>query len=41
MTVTHLAAKAEMRELTYFLKLPGVSRAEPLAPPVETDEAAE
>jgi chromosome partitioning protein len=40
MTMTHVSAKAEMRELAYFLKLPGIARPAE-APPVETDEAAE
>lgn len=35
-TMSHISAKAEMRDLLYFLKLPGVS-----APKQETDAAAE
>jgi chromosome partitioning protein len=48
-TLSHLTAKAEMRELLYFLKLPGVTAPKntsgetpaPSIPAAETDAAAE
>lgn len=46
-TMSHLTAKAEMRELLHFLRLPGVSAPKPAdalpvqAPHAETDAAAE
>jgi chromosome partitioning protein len=41
MTMTHIAAKAEMRELLHFLRLPGVAPTSEASAAVETDEAAE